>query len=191
MLTIKEIFNECRTCYKFSSKKVDENILREMYDLIKLGPTSANSSPLRIIFIESYKQKEEVLSCLMEGNIEKSRSAPVIALLAYDTKFYTHMSHLFPPNPNFGKMFESNEALAEETAFRNSSLQAAYLIIAARAVGLDVGPMSGFDTEKLNDKFFANSTFKVNLICNLGYKDDQEPYPRLPRFTFDEACKII
>ncbi|MDX1924215.1 MAG: malonic semialdehyde reductase [Rickettsiaceae bacterium] len=191
MLSIKEIFEEGRTCNLFSDKEVEDSLLVEIYNLMKLGPTSGNCSPLRIIFAKSSEQKQKVISTLMEGNVEKTKSAAVIAIFAYDASFFTSLPKLFPHNSSFAKMFETNQALSEETAQRNSALQAAYFITIARSLGLDTGPMSGFDSAKLNEAFFAGTNYKVNFICNLGYKAGPSQYPRLPRLDFDEACKIV
>ncbi len=190
-LSIREVFEDGRTCNEFSSKEVHNSLLKEIYDLTKLGPTSANSCPLRITFIKTPENKEKLLSCLMDGNVEKTRSAPVVALFSYDCKFYKKLPELFPHNPNFGKMFEANEALSIDTAYRNSTLQAAYFMVIARSFGLDCGPMSGFDAPKLNKEFFSGTDFKVNFICNLGYKQSESPFPRLPKLEFDDVCKNI
>ncbi len=190
-LSMREIFERGRTCSEFLSKEVPDNLLREIYDLAKLGPTSANCCPLRISFVKTTENKEKLLKCLMEGNVAKTKSAPVVALFAYDLKFYEKLPQLFPHNPNFGKMYENNQAAALDTANRNSTLQAAYFIMIARSLGLDCGPMSGFDTEKLNSEFFSGTSHKVNFICNLGYKKLDNPFPRLPRLDFNEVCKII
>lgn len=190
MKNIIEIFQE-RTCYKFSNKPVGKKLIQDIYDLMKLGPTSANSCPLRIVFVESKSEKERLYSCLMTGNIEKVKSAPVTAIFAYDTEFYNLLPKLSPHNPSFKSYYSSSEAIILDNAIRNSTLQAAYFIIIARSMGLDCGPMSGFDSEALNKAFFTDSSYKVNFICNLGYKEGDNPYPRLPRLEFDECCKII
>ncbi len=190
-LNIKENFEEGRTCNSFSSKDVPDNLLKEIYELAKLGPTSANCNPLRIIFIKSPQEKSKLVECLMEGNITKTKGAPITALFAEDMKFYTKMPSLFPHNKEFGKIYENNEQLAKDTAYRNSVLQAAYFMMVARGKGLDCGPMSGFSQEKLNEAFFSGTNYKINFICNLGYKSNIEEYPRLPRLSFEEACQII
>lgn len=188
--SIKEVFDD-RTCYKFLNKPIAKHLLKEIYDLMKLGPTSANTCPLRILFVESTQEKELLYKCLMPANIEKVKSAPVTAILAYDTKFYDLIPRLFPQNPGYKAYFESSENAALESAMRNSSLQAAYFMMIARSLGLDCGPMSGFDPQTLNDSFFADSTWRVNFICNIGYKDGENTYNRLPRLEFEECCKII
>lgn len=190
MRTIEEIFHD-RTCYKFLPKPIERTLLLEIYDLVKLGPTSANCCPLRITFIESDAQKEKLYSCLDEFNIEKSRTAPVTAVFAFDPKFYELMPKLFPHNPAMKDIFANSEALATSTATRNSTLQSACFMIVARSKGLSCGPMSGFNNEKINETFFKESNYQVNYICNLGYPDGETPYARLPRLDFDEVCKII
>jgi nitroreductase len=190
MRTVKDIFSD-RTCYKYSAKGVDADLLQEIYDIMKFGPTSANSCPLRIIFIQSQGQKEKLLKCLMEGNIEKTRSAPIVALLAYDTKFYQKMDKTNPVSPAMKTYFTSSDKIALDTATRNSTLQAAYFMMVARSLGLDCGPMSGFNAEAIEKEFLSGTDFKINFICNLGYKDGENPYPRLPRLDFVEVCKIV
>jgi 3-hydroxypropanoate dehydrogenase len=187
---IDKIFNE-RTCYYFSSKDVEDALLREIYDVMKLGATSANSCPLRILFIKGMEAKEKLLKCVMEGNIDKIKSAPVTAIFAYDIKFYEKMDKLFPHAPFMKDIFASSSAAALDSAVRNSTLQAAYFMMIAKGKGLDYGPMSGFDTTALNDAFFANSDYRVNFICNFGYRAEQNPHPRLYRMDFEEVCKIL
>jgi 3-hydroxypropanoate dehydrogenase len=188
--TIKEIFNQ-RTCYNFSDKPLSDELLREIYDVTKLGSSSANTSPLRIIFIRSDEAKEKLINCLAPANKEKTKHAPVIAIFAYDLDFYKYMDILFPHNPMMKSMFENNKVLSEDTAYRNSTLQAAYFMIVAKAYGLDCGPMSGFDTEMVNRTFLSEENLKVNFLCNLGYKKEPNPFPRSPRLDFSQACKII
>ncbi|MEA0971341.1 Nitroreductase family protein [Candidatus Megaera venefica] len=190
MRTVKDVFAD-RTCYKYTDKAVSLELLQEIYDTMKLGPTSANSCPLRIIFIESQDQKEKLLKCLMEGNVEKTKSAPVVAIFAYDTKFYTKMDKTHPISPVMKNYFASSEAIALDTANRNSTLQAAYFMIVARSLGLDCGPMSGLDAGAIEKEFLSGTGFKVNFVCNLGYRDGDNPFPRLPRLDFAEVCKIV
>ena len=191
MLTINEIFENGRTCSNYSSKEVSKDILESIYNLMKLGPTSGNCSPLRIKFVSSKEAREKLLSCVMEGNLEKTKSAPVTALFAMDENFYEKLDILFPHNPGFKTLFVGNEAYARDTAYRNSTLQAAYFMMIARSFGLDCGPMSGFDGAKINEIFFPNSSYKVNFICNLGYKAGENPHERLPRLNFEETCEIV
>jgi 3-hydroxypropanoate dehydrogenase len=155
-----------------------------------MAPTSMNCSPARIVFVKSKAAKEKLNPALMEGNRAKTMAAPVTAIIGYDTRFYENMSKLYPSNPKARGMFESNSALSDITAFRNGTLQGAYLILAARALGLDCGPMSGFDNAAVDQLFFAGTGVKSNFLCNLGYGDAKGVYPRNPRFEFDEACSI-
>ncbi len=184
------LFRAARTYYAWLPKPISEDLLREIYDLFKWGPTSANGSPARVLFLTTEEAKARLLPALMPLNVEKSRTAPVVAIIAYDVEFYEQLPKLFPP-ANMRDMFAGNAALAAETAFRNSSLQGAYFILAARALGLDCGPMSGFDADKLNAEFFPDGKWKANFICNLGYGDGANLFPRLPRLEFEEACKIL
>lgn len=191
MKDLKAIFND-RTCYKFLNNPIEKSTLFQIYDMMKLGPTSANCCPLRVVFVQSAEEKAKLLECVMEGNVPKVQSAPVVALFAYDTKFFDKMDQLFPAEADeYKKFFSSSEEIKLNTATRNSSLQAAYFMIIARGMGLDCGPMSGFDTKALNEAFFKNSDFQINFICNLGYRDGENKFPRLPKLDFDEACKII
>lgn len=189
MKNIEEIFQD-RTYYKFSNKPVSTEIIKEIYDLMKLGPTSGNSCPLRITFIESEEAKEKLYPCLMPGNVEKVRSAPVAAIFAYDTKFYDEMPKLFPGNKGMHDYFASSESIALDTAYRNSTLQAAYFMVIARGKGLACGPLSGFNNAEVDKIFLGGTSYKSNFICNIGYPDGHNNFPRLPRLEFDECCKI-
>jgi len=187
------IFRQARTHSAFLPTPVSDETLRAAYNLAKWGPTSANTMPLRIVFVRSAEAKERLKPTLSEGNLEKTMAAPVTAIFADDLKFYEHIPRLFPMAPHFKEMFNKPEA-AERTkihAFRNATLQAAYFIIAARAVGLDCGPMSGFDNAKVDAAFFPEGQLKSNFIMNIGYGDASKLKPRLPRLEFDEACKIV
>jgi 3-hydroxypropanoate dehydrogenase len=184
------ILRQARTANGWQNTPVPDEVLKKIYDDMKWGPTSANSSPLRILFLKSKEAKERLKPALMEGNVAKVMTAPVTAILAYDTKFHDHLPKLFPHAPA-KTWFEGNAPLIQETAFRNSSLQGAYFILAARAHGLDCGPMSGFDQAKVNAEFFPDGRFKANFICALGFGDPAKLFPRSPRLTFDEACKIL
>jgi nitroreductase len=188
--TIEEIFAD-RTCYKFSDKKVDIALLKEIYNIMKLGPTSLNSSPLRILFLTSESEKAKLYPCLLGNNVEKTKTAPVVALFAYDLKFYDKFDKLSPHNVNVKNYFISNEELVLDTAQRNSTLQAAYFCIIARSCKLACGPMSGFNKDMVNQTFFSSTNHRINYICNLGYSSDEILYPRLPRLEFEESCKII
>tara|TARA_B100000700_G_C15024361_1_gene847379 strand:+ start:1614 stop:2198 length:585 start_codon:yes stop_codon:yes gene_type:complete len=188
---IKDLFITGRTHNDWIEKDVPDSLLHELYNLMKWGPTSANCSPARITFIKSQEAKNRLVKYLIESNIEKTISAPVSAIIAYDTKFYEFIPKLFPHNPEAKEWFSGSEEFAEVTAFRNSSLQGAYFILAARTLGLDCGPMSGFDNVGIDNEFFSESDFKSNFICNIGYGDHNKLFDRSPRFDFDEVCKIL
>lgn len=189
--SLDKIFKEARTYTKWLDKPVSEDLLKDIYDLMKLGPTSANCSPLRIVFVSSKEAKEKLQPHLFEGNVEKTMKAPVTAILAYDLRFYEHLPVLYP-YVDAKSWFEGKEDFSKETAFRNGTLQGAYFIIAARACGLDCGPMSGFSNEGVDKAFFPEGRFKSNFLCNLGYGDASGlPGPRAPRLSFDEACQTL
>jgi nitroreductase len=191
MRTIESVFSD-RTCNKFLDKKVSKELLIQIYDLVKLGPTSANACPLRIVFVQSNLEKEKLCKTAMEANIAKIKSAPVTALFAYDMKFYEKMDKLYPTGKFLQDLFaKSSEDVIDRESLRNSTLQAAYFIMVARSMGLDCGPMSGFDPVALNETFFKNTNYRINFICNFGYKDGDNPYPKLPRLDFDEVCKFL
>lgn len=187
---LDQIFREARTHIAWLPKPVPLQILREAYELARMAPTSANSSPARFVFITTTEAKERLVPTLAPGNVEKTRSAPVTAIIAYDTEFHENLPKLFP-QANMRAYFDGNPALIEETAFRNSSLQGAYFILAARAMGLDCGPMSGFDAAKVNAEFFPDGKWKANFLCNLGYGDHSKLFPRNPRLDFDEASLVL
>ena len=188
---MNEIFLNERTCYHYAEKGVERELLREIYDLMKMGPTSANCSPLRIVFVESSAEKAKLVDCVMEGNKDKVKAAPMTALFAYDMKFYNNVPKLFAHNPGMKDYFSSSEAVTLDSAMRNSSLQAAYFMMIARAKGLALGPMSGFNSDAINSAFFADTDYRVNFICNLGYRSSDETNPRSPRLRFDEVCKVV
>ena len=191
-MSIDNLFLHNRTCHSFADKKVDTALLQEIYDISKYGATSFNCLPLRVVFVTSVEQKNILLECLMPGNLEQTKSAPVSAIFAYDSKFYEQLPSLFPPMPNVVNFFSGNENLAHETATRNSSLQAAYFMMVAKSKGLACGPMSGFYPEKIEEKFLADTNWKVNFLCNLGYRsEDAPPMQLLPRLEFGQACKFI
>jgi 3-hydroxypropanoate dehydrogenase len=189
-LTEKQLFTEARTHNGWLPEPVNDETLKKVYDLMKFGPTSANCCPLRIVFIKTRAAKERLKSILMEGNVEKTMAAPVTALLAMDMKFYDHLPKLFP-QADAKSWFAGNDPVIAETAMRNSSLQGAYFIIAARACGLDCGPMSGFDKAKADEVFFKGTSFKSNFLCNLGHGDKTKLFPRNPRFKFEDVCQIV
>ncbi len=185
----KLLFTEARTRYKWRDAPVGDEVLEELFNLLKMGPTSANCSPARFLFLRTAEAKERLRPALSAGNVDKTVTAPVVAVVAHDPHFFEQLPRLFP-HTDARAWFAGNEALATETAFRNGTLQGAYLIMAARAVGLDTGPMSGFDKGRVDEIFFASSGWKANFLVNLGYGDDAGSLPRLPRLTFDEACRL-
>lgn len=185
------IFREARTHNGWQPKPVSDETLRQLYELMKWGPTSANCSPARILFLRSKEAKERLKPALSSGNLAKTMAAPVTAVVAYDLKFYDLLPRLFPHDQKARSWFTSDENVARTTAFRNGTLQGAYMIIAARAVGLDCGPMSGFDNAKVDAAFFAGQDVKSNFLCNLGYGDPAKLFGRSPRLGFDEACQIL
>ena len=183
------LFTQARTHNGWLDMPVSDQVLREIYVMMKWGPTSANCSPARIVFVRSAEGKEKLRPALSSGNLEKTLAAPVTAIVAWDSEFYERLPELFP-HGDARSWFTTSPALAEETAFRNSSMQAAYLIFACRALGLDTGPMSGFDRQKVDDAFFTGTTLKSNLLINIGYGDPGKLYGRLPRLDFDDACGL-
>jgi 3-hydroxypropanoate dehydrogenase len=185
-----ELFADARTHNQWTPEPVSDEILRELYDLLKMGPTSANTSPARFVFVRTPEGKERLKPALSAGNLDKTMAAPVTVIVAYDPEFFEHLPKLFP-HADARAWFAGNTALASETAFRNSTLQGAYLIMAARAVGLDAGPMSGFDKAKVDEAFFSSSGWKSNFLVNLGHGDPAGLFPRSPRLAFDEACILL
>ena len=188
---LDKLFLRARTHYSWKNKNIDEKILQNLYDLVKNCPTSANSEPMRIVFLKSKESKERIKPFLTEGNVEKTLTASVVTIIAYDSKFYEYLPKLFPHNPGMKKVLSNPPEKAEATAFRNSTLQGGYFMLAARALGLDVGPMSGFDNAGVDKEFFPDGEFKSNFLCNLGYGDETKLLDRLPRFEFSEVCKIL
>ena len=184
------LFREARSHNAWQDKPVSDDLLKQLYDLMKMGPTSANSCPGRFVFIKSDEAKEKLKACLDEGNIEKSMTAPVVAIIGMDLEFYEQLAKLFP-HTDARSWFVGKTDKIQETAFRNSSLQGAYLMLAARSLGLDCGPMSGFDNAKLDAMFFPDGKVKSNFICAIGYGDAAGLYPRGPRLDFKEAAEII
>jgi len=184
------IFLEGRSHSVWLDKPVDDAVLQKAYDLAKMGPTSVNCCPMRIIFIKSKESKEKLKPFLDSGNMNKTMAAPVTAIIGYDLEFYNQLPKLFPPK-DVRSWFVGNDPHIQETAFRNGSLQGAYFILAARSLGLDCGPMSGFNNTGVDQAFFANTPIRSNFLCNLGYGDSSQLYPRSPRLTFDEVCKIL
>lgn len=187
---VERLFLTARTHNKWTSETVTEAELRHLYDILRMGPTSANSSPARFVFVTTQEGKERLRPALSSGNLEKTMAAPVTVIIGYDTAFHEKLPFLFP-HTDARSWFTGNAALIEETAFRNSSLQGAYLMIAARAIGLDVGAMSGYDKAKVDEAFFAGTTVKSNFLCNLGHGDASGLFDKLPRLPFEEACTIV
>ena len=188
--SLKQLFLEARTHNAWQDKPIKESLLEELFDLMKMAPTSANCSPVRLVFVQSDTAKEKLKPCLMEGNIDKTMQAPVCAIIAYDLDFYEHFPKLFP-HTNAKSWFEGRPKHIEKTAFLNGTLQGAYLMMAARSLGLDCGPMSGFNNKKIDELFFAGTNIKSNFLCNLGYGDDAGLFERSPRFEFAEVCEIV
>lgn len=189
---LNRLFTHGRTFSHWLPRPVDDALLMRAWNLARLGPTSANCQPLRVLFVRSPEAKARLKVCLAPGNIDKTMLAPVTAVFAADTRFYDHLPRLYP-HADARSWFAGDalKPLADATADRNSSLQAAYFMMAARALGLDCGPMSGFDAGSLNQAFFPDGRFKVNFICNLGHGDPQSLHPRSPRLEFEDACRII
>ena len=199
------LFRTARTHSSWLDRPVSDDLLRQLYELMKWGPTSANSNPARIVFVRTPEARERLKPALAPGNIEKVMTAPVTAIVAYDLQFYAKFPTLFPHNPAMRDRFASAPDLVEVTARRNSSLQGAYLMFAARALGLDCGPLSGFDNTKVDEEFFGAGTpsegceqefipsrhVKSNFMCNLGYGDPSKLFPRLPRLAFEEVCTLL
>ena len=202
---LNQLFREARTHNAWLDKPVTDDTLRQLYDLMKWGPTSANGSPARFVFLRSQEAKERLRPILAPGNVEKTMTAPVTVIIAYDLLFYEKLPKLFPHSPGMRDLFAENPQLIEGTARRNSSLQGAYLMIAARALGLDCGPMSGFDNARLDEEFFGagrecegceqeffpSGHVKSNFLCNLGYGDPSKLFRRAPRLEFNEACTLL
>lgn len=183
-------FTQARTANRFTSEPVSDEALRALYDAAKFGPTSMNCQPMRLVFVRSQTAKDKLCAALAPGNVEKTQAAPVTVIVAADKQFHTQMATQFPAVPNAAGMFTSNPALAAETALRNSSLQGAYLMMAARLAGFDVGPMSGFDRARIDEAFFAGTQYSANFLFNLGVGDPAGFRPRGPRLSFDEIARI-
>jgi 3-hydroxypropanoate dehydrogenase len=188
--SVKQLFTEARTHHNWLPESLSEDLLKKVYEMSKWGPTSANCNPLRIIFVRSKEAKEKLYPALLGGNVAQVKEAPVTAILAYDEKFYDYLPTLFPAY-DMRPMFVSNKAAADSTAVVNSSLQGAYFILAARALGLDAGPMAGFDKAKVDEAFLSGTSWKSNFLCNIGYGDAGKLYPRGPRHEFEVACRVV
>jgi 3-hydroxypropanoate dehydrogenase len=184
------LFHDARTHNVWLDEPVADEQLHRIYELMKWGPTSANCSPARIVFAKSREARDRLAACMSAGNADKTRQAPVTAIIGMDMEFYEKLPQLFP-HTDARSWFAGKPKSIEATAFRNSSLQGGYFIIAARAVGLDCGPMSGFNEDEVNAAFFGGTSIKVNFVCSIGYGDKSKLFPRSPRLAFDEACKVI
>ena len=187
---LDQVFREARTHWVWRPEPVPIELLKEAYDVARFGPTSANSSPARFVFLTTPQAKERLRPALSPGNVEKTMTAPVAVIVAWDTEFHEKLPQLFPAR-DMRSIFAGNAALLHETAFRNSTLQGAYFMLAARGLGLDCGPMSGFDQQKVNAEFFPDGKWKANFLINLGYGDPSKLFPRNPRLSFDEACRVL
>lgn len=186
------LFREARTYYGWTKEPVSDVVIQALYDLLKFGPTSANCCPARFIFVRTPEGKEKLKPCLSPGNVEKAMSAPVTAIIINDYKFYDHMGKLAPHMKSGRAMFAGDRPGIDDTAFRNATLQGAYMMLAARSLGLDCGPMSGFDKKKIKQAFFADQEdWEANWICNLGHGDPASLHPRAPRFDFSDVCTIV
>ncbi|TVO58741.1 malonic semialdehyde reductase [Denitromonas halophila] len=188
---LDQAFRAARTFNAFSGKEVPDALLRELYELLKWGPTSMNCQPARYVFVKSEAAKARLAPALAQGNVAKTMAAPVTVIVATDTRFHEHLVTQFPANAKAGEMFAGNTALAESTAFRNGTLQGGYLILAARLLGLDCGPMSGFNADTLNAEFFPDGRYTANFLVNLGYGDPVANYPRGPRLDFETVAQIL
>ncbi len=189
--TLRVLLTGARTHYGWQARPVEDATLRELHDIMKWGPTSQNQQPLRVVYLKSPDAREKLRPALNEPNIPKTMTAPVTAILCYDTAFYENLPTVFPPNPDAIDLYNGKPDFAEKSAFRNGTLQAAYFIIAARAVGLDCGPMSGFKNAVVDDAFLGDTTWKSNFLCNLGYADASKIFRRLPRLEFDQVTKSL
>lgn len=186
----KLLFTQARTFKKFATDPVSEELLKKAYDLAKMGPTSANCCPMKITFVKSQEAKEKLKACLQEGNIEQTMKAPVTAIICYDLQFYENLPRLWP-HADAKSWFVGKEEYTKTTAFRNGTLQGAYFLLAARAVGLDCGPMSGFSNKKVDEAFFANTSIRSNFLINLGFGQKENLHPRDDRLNFEEITRIV
>ncbi len=184
------LFREARSFSYWQDKPVSDDQIQAIYDLMKMAPTSANCSPARLVFVKTPEAKERLKPCLAEGNVHKSMDAPAVAIIGMDLEFHEKLPRLFP-HTDARSWYAGKPEKIHETAFRNSSLQGAYLMMAARSLGLDCGPMSGFDSEKMDKAFFPEGTVKSNFICAIGYGNASRLHPRGPRLEFEEACRIL
>ena len=188
--TLRLLLTEARTINTWTDQEVSLDTLKDIYEIMKMGPTSANSCPARLIFLKSSNAKERLRKALKPNNVDKTMKAPVTVIIGYDIEFWKHAEKTFPQSPATQLAFKDNPSGSQIAAFRNGSLQGAYFIIASRALGLDCGPMSGFDNALVDEEFFTGTTFKSNFLCNLGYGDESATFKRLPRHEFNEVCKV-
>jgi len=189
--TMALLVGEARTHYGWQDRDVPEDKLKELYEIAKMGPTSMNQQPMRVVFVRSSTAKDRLEPALIPPNRPKMRTAPVTAILAYDLNFWEELPRLFPHNPDAQEIFKFNATAAQVNAFRNGTLQGAYFMFAARAVGLDLGAMSGFDNAKVDEEFFHGTSLKSNFLVNLGYADTSKIFRRLPRLPYDEVCETL
>lgn len=187
---LDRLFYEARSQNGWQAGEVGDDQLKAAYDIAKWGPTSMNTQPMRLLFLRSAEAKERLRPAMSPGNVDKVMTAPVVALIAFDEAFYEHLPKIFPHNPDAQAVFAGNEPLIKGTAFRNGTLQAAYFLLALRAVGLDAGPMSGFDPAKVQEEFFAGTTLRINFICGIGHGDPDKVYTRSPRLDFEEVASF-
>jgi 3-hydroxypropanoate dehydrogenase len=185
------IFREARTHSAWQDRPVDMGLLKQVYDLAKMGPTSANMCPMRIVFVQSKEAKEKLKPCLDAGNVAKTMAAPVTTIIGMDIRFYEQLPRLFPHADAKSWFKDLPESVLEYTALRNGSLQGAYFMLAARSLGLDCGPMSGFNNAQVDRAFFAGTSVKSNFLCNIGHGDKSKLHPRSPRLSFEEACQVL
>ena len=189
--TLRLLLTEARTINTWTDQEVSVDTLKDIYEIMKMGPTSANSCPARLIFLKSSNAKERLRKALKPNNVDKTMNAPVTVIVGYDIEFWTHAEKTFPQSRATQQTFKNNPSGSQIAAFRNGSLQGAYFIIAARALGLDCGPMSGFDNALVDEEFFAGTTFRSNFLCNLGYGDASATFKRLPRHEFNDVCEVF
>ncbi len=188
---LEQVFLNARTVNQFTAQDVSDELVHQLYDLMKWGPTSMNCQPGHYLFVKSAAAKERLVPALMAGNVDKTRQAPLTVIVATDTQFYDHLPTQFPVNPGARAMFADNVELGRSTALRNATLQGAYLLLAARMLGLDCGPMSGFDQAAVDAAFFPEGRYQSNFLINIGYGDASGNYPRGPRLAFAEAAEIL
>ena len=189
IISTEKLFSEARTQNGYQPEPVSDATLRELYDLLKWGPTAANSTPARFVFVRSPAAKDKLLACVSPGNVNKVTEAPVTVIVGMDLDFHEHLPKLFP-HTDARSWFAGKDALRAESAMRNSSLQGGYMILAARALGLDCGPMSGFDAAKVDAAFWAGTSVRTNFLCTLGRGEPSKVFQRNPRLSFDEACRL-